>query len=54
MDEEKILTLIGLLMALAIALGALRDARWWKRREREIRKPRAERRPTGFGGPWGD
>lgn len=48
--------LLGLGVALVIAVMNLRDARAREKDERRLRKPEAdkERRPTGFDGPWGD
>jgi hypothetical protein len=55
-DAEQIMGLVGLVTALVIAVGALARAKRWEKRERQIKPPEAqhERRPTGFGGPWGD
>ncbi len=52
---EQILSIVGLLLALGIAIGALRDHRAWERweKKRDQETEKRERR-SGFGGPWGD
>lgn len=54
MAPEQIMALVGSVTALVICLGALRGAKRWEKSERGIKPPPRERRPTGFGGPWGD
>lgn len=56
MDATQIMALVGLGAALVIAVMNLRGARQWEKEERRLREPERERerKPTGFGGPWGD
>ena len=56
MDGTQIMALVGLGAALVIAVMNLRDTRQWQKDERRLREPEreAERKPKGFGGPWGD
>lgn len=55
MDAETTFQLVGLLMALALAVGALRNhlrwKAWWTAREDDARR---ERRKQEYGGPWGE
>jgi hypothetical protein len=55
-DATQIMALVGLGVALVIAVMNLRDARRWQKDERRLREPEreVERKPTGFSGPWGD
>ena len=50
---EQILAVIGSLLALGICLFGLRDARWWEREDKALRRPRKKREPAGGAGPWG-
>jgi hypothetical protein len=55
-DATQIMALVGLGAALVIAVMNLRGARQWQKDERRLREPEreTERKPKGFGGPWGD
>lgn len=52
---EQLLSVIFLLMALAVAVGALRGNLRWARWQKEQRAAgERQKRRTGYGGPWGD
>lgn len=50
---EQILAVVGLMMALVIWIGGLRDARWWEREQKALDEPKRERKRAAHGGPWG-
>lgn len=56
MDGTQVMALVGLGAALVVAFMNLRGARSWEKEERRLREPEreTERKPKGFGGPWGD
>jgi hypothetical protein len=53
LDAEQVAGLVFLLMALGyggfVLRGQLRERRWFKRRETELKTPKG----PGHGGPWG-